>query len=199
MRLTDFAYVHAMFEKAAKFGGVDILVNNAGNEGTDASRVAPRQKPFWEQGTKNWDAFMGTNLYGVNQCVRVACRNDREKSTEIGHRDFRCGPRRRAANGVICGKGRRGGFMRAIFFCRVAKTAGRQSITSHGVAIGTTLTPAIAPRMQDEGARKRILKVYQIKRWASRRRGQHDMSQIRRVGNDHRAKHIGNGGDSFAM
>ena len=51
------------------------------------------------------------------------------------------------------------GFMRAM-----AKQLGRQSITCNCVALGTTMTPAIAPRMQDEEARKRILKVYQIKR-----------------------------------
>ena len=69
--VTDFASVTTMFEKAtARFGGVDILVNNAGNAGPNPSRVA--RKPFWEQEPKDWDAFMGTNLYGVINCVRIA-------------------------------------------------------------------------------------------------------------------------------
>ena len=46
----------------------------------------------------------------------------------------------------------------------IAKQLGRQSITANCVALGTTMTPAIAPRMTDPEVRKRILKVYQIKR-----------------------------------
>ncbi|HLX36921.1 MAG TPA: SDR family oxidoreductase, partial [Candidatus Binataceae bacterium] len=69
--VTDFASVGAMFDKARKhFGSVDILVNNAGNAGPDPSRVV--RKPFFEQEPNDWNAFMGTNLYGVINCVRHA-------------------------------------------------------------------------------------------------------------------------------
>ncbi|MFZ0681073.1 MAG: SDR family NAD(P)-dependent oxidoreductase [Candidatus Binatus sp.] len=69
--VTNFASVTAMFEKArAAFGKVDILVNNAGNAGADPSAVA--RKPFWEQEPKDWEPFLGTNLFGVLNCVRIA-------------------------------------------------------------------------------------------------------------------------------
>jgi 3-oxoacyl-[acyl-carrier protein] reductase len=69
--VTNFASVTAMFEKArATFGKVDILVNNAGNAGADPSAIA--RKPFWEQEPKHWEPFLGTNLFGVLNCVRVA-------------------------------------------------------------------------------------------------------------------------------
>jgi 3-oxoacyl-[acyl-carrier protein] reductase len=158
--VTDFAAVTAMFDKAkTKFGGVDILVNNAGNAGPDASRVA--RKPFWEQEPKDWDAFMGTNLYGVINCVRAAgpamiAKKYGKLVTVISDAGRVGEPQLEIYSAAKAGAA---GFMRAI-----AKQLGRQSITSNCVALGTTMTPAIAPRMQDEDARKRILKVYQIKR-----------------------------------
>jgi 2-hydroxycyclohexanecarboxyl-CoA dehydrogenase len=158
--VTDFAAVNAMFDKArAHFASVDILVNNAGNAGPDASRVA--RKPFWEQEPKDWDAFMGTNLYGVINCVRAAgpamiAKRYGKLVTVISDAGRVGEPQLEIYSAAKAGAA---GFMRAI-----AKQLGRQSITSNCVALGTTMTPAIAPRMQDEDARKRILKVYQIKR-----------------------------------
>jgi 2-hydroxycyclohexanecarboxyl-CoA dehydrogenase len=158
--VTDFAAVGAMFDRARKhFGSVDILVNNAGNAGPDASRVA--RKPFFEQEPKDWDAFMGTNLYGVINCVRHAAPAMIAKKygklvTVISDAGRVGEPFLEIYSAAKAGAA---GFMRAI-----AKQLGRQSITANCVALGTTMTPAIAPRMQDEESRKRILKVYQIKR-----------------------------------
>ena len=51
------------------FGAIDILVNNAGNAGPDPRAVS--RKPFWEQEAADWQPFLGTNLYGVLNCVRA--------------------------------------------------------------------------------------------------------------------------------
>jgi 2-hydroxycyclohexanecarboxyl-CoA dehydrogenase len=158
--VTDFASVGAMFDKARKhFGSVDILVNNAGNAGPDPSRVV--RKPFFEQEPNDWNAFMGTNLYGVINCVRHAAPAMIAKKygklvTVISDAGRVGEPFLEIYSAAKAGAA---GFMRAI-----AKQLGRQSITANCVALGTTMTPAIAPRMQDEESRKRILKVYQIKR-----------------------------------
>src|SRR5215469_14537005 len=94
--VTDFASVGAMFEQArGKFGRVDILVNNAGNAGADPRAVS--RKPFWEQEPKDWHAFLGTNLFGVLNCVRHAVPGGGER----GGRRLR-GPR------LGGGRGRRG-------------------------------------------------------------------------------------------
>ena len=158
--VTDFASVSAMFEKArAKFGGVDILVNNAGNAGPDPTAVS--RKSFWEQEPKDWQPFLATNLFGVLNCVRVAAPSMIAKKygklvTVISDAGRVGEPNLEIYSGAKAGAA---GFMRAI-----AKQLGRQNITANCVALGTTVTPAIAARVADEEARKKILKVYQIKR-----------------------------------
>ena len=108
--VTNFASVTAMFEKArATFGKVDILVNNAGNAGADPSAVA--RKPFWEQEPKDWEPFLGTNLFGVLNCVRVAGPgNDRQQVRQDRDCDLGCRAGRRASPRNLLGRqgGRRG-------------------------------------------------------------------------------------------
>jgi 2-hydroxycyclohexanecarboxyl-CoA dehydrogenase len=158
--VTDYGSVSAMFDKArAKFGAVDILVNNAGNAGADPTAVS--RKSFFEQEPKDWQAFLGTNLFGVLYCVRAAGpdmikRNYGKIVTVISDAGRVGEPHLEIYSGAKAGAA---GFMRAI-----AKDLGRQSITANCVALGATMTPAIAGRMADEDLRKRTLKVYQIKR-----------------------------------
>jgi 3-oxoacyl-[acyl-carrier protein] reductase len=158
--VTDFAAVAAMIENArAKFGGVDILVNNAGNAGPEPGRVV--RKPFWEQEPKDWESFMGTNLFGVLNCVRAAGPGMIEKKygkivTVISDAGRVGEPNLEIYSAAKAGAA---GFMRAI-----AKDLGRQSITSNCVALGATRTPAIERATSDPEALKRMLKVYQIKR-----------------------------------
>ena len=159
--VTDFAAVTAMFEKArAHFGAsVDLLVNNAGNAGPDPSKVA--RTSFWEQQPKDWEAFMGTNLFGVLNCVRAAGPAMIEKKygkmvTVISDAGRVGEPHLEIYSGAKAGAA---GFMRAI-----AKNVGRAGITANCVALGATNTPAIARRTVDPEAIKRTLKVYQIKR-----------------------------------
>jgi 2-hydroxycyclohexanecarboxyl-CoA dehydrogenase len=158
--VTNFAAVTAMFEKArTTFGKVDILVNNAGNAGADPSAVA--RKPFWEQEPKDWEAFLGTNLFGVLNCVRIAgpgmIANKYGKIVTVISDAGRVGePHLQIYSGAKAGAA---GFMRA-----VAKDLGRAGITANCVALGATRTPAIERATSDPEAVKRMLKVYQIKR-----------------------------------
>jgi NAD(P)-dependent dehydrogenase (short-subunit alcohol dehydrogenase family) len=158
--VTDFAAVTAMFEQArAQFGGVDILVNNAGNAGADPSRVV--RKPFWEQEPKDWEPFLGTNLFGVLNCVRAAgpamiARKYGKIVTVISDAGRVGEPNLEIYSGAKAGAA---GFMRA-----VAKDLGRAGITANCVALGATNTPAIARTTADPETLKRMLKVYQIKR-----------------------------------
>jgi 3-oxoacyl-[acyl-carrier protein] reductase len=158
--VTNFASVTAMFEKArATFGNVDILVNNAGNAGADPRAVA--RKSFWEQEPKDWEPFLGTNLFGVLNCVRVAgpamIANKYGKIVTVISDAGRVGePNLEIYSGAKAGAA---GFMRAI-----AKDLGRASITANCVALGTTRTPAIERVVSDPEAVKKILKVYQVKR-----------------------------------
>ena len=158
--VTKFASVAAMFEKArAAFGKVDILVNNAGNAGADPSAVA--RKSFWEQEPKDWEPFLGTNLFGVLNCVRVAgpamIANKYGKIVTVISDAGRVGePNLEIYSGAKAGAA---GFTRA-----VAKDLGRAGITANCVALGATRTPAIERATSDPETVKRMLKVYQIKR-----------------------------------
>ena len=158
--VTSFGAVTDMFEKArAKFGKVDILVNNAGNAGADPTKVA--REPFWEQEPKDWEPFLGTNLFGVLNCVRAAgpgmIANKYGKIVTVISDAGRVGePNLEIYSGAKAGAA---GFMRA-----VAKDLGRANITANCVALGATRTPAIERGLTDPEAVKRILKVYQIKR-----------------------------------
>jgi 2-hydroxycyclohexanecarboxyl-CoA dehydrogenase len=158
--VTDFAAVTAMFDKArAQFGAVDILVNNAGNAGADPGKVA--RKPFWEQEPKDWEPFLGTNLFGVLNCVRAAgpamiARKYGKIVTVISDAGRVGEPNLEIYSGAKAGAA---GFMRA-----VAKDLGRASVTANCVALGTTNTPAITRTTSDPEMLKRMLKYYQIKR-----------------------------------
>ena len=158
--VTDYNAVSAMFDTARKkFGAVDILVNNAGNAGPDPTAVV--RKPFWEQEPKDWQPFLATNLFGVMNCVRAAGPAMVERSygkivTVISDAGRVGEPHLEIYSGAKAGAA---GFMRA-----VAKDLGRNWVTANCVALGATRTPAIAARSEDPEVRKRILKVYQIKR-----------------------------------
>jgi NAD(P)-dependent dehydrogenase (short-subunit alcohol dehydrogenase family) len=158
--VTDFGAVTKMFETAvAKFGGVDVLVNNAGNAGPDPSAVA--RKPFWEQEPKDWQPFLGTNLFGVLNCVRAAgpgmiAKNYGKIVTVISDAGRVGEPQLEIYSAAKAGAA---GFMRAI-----AKNLGRHWITANCVALGTTRTPATARTTINEEAVKRMLSRYTLRR-----------------------------------
>jgi NAD(P)-dependent dehydrogenase (short-subunit alcohol dehydrogenase family) len=159
--VTDLRAVAAMFERArGGFGAVDILVNNAGNAGPDPRLVS--RKPFWEQEATDWQPFLGTNLYGVLNCVRAAAPAMIAKSygrivTVISDAGRVGEPNLEIYSGAKAGAA---GFMRAI-----ARSLGRYSITANCVALGTTRTPATAAATDNEELAKRILRSYTIRRF----------------------------------
>lgn len=159
--VTDFGSVSTMLEKArARFGAVDIIVNNAGNAGADPRAVS--RKPFWEQEPKDWQPFLGTNLYGVLNCVRAAlpamiAKNYGKIVTVISDAGRVGEPNLEIYSGAKAGAA---GFMRA-----VAKAVGRFSITANCIALGATRTPAIAAATSNEEFAKRMLRSYTIRRF----------------------------------
>lgn len=159
--VTNFDAVMAMFERARdRFGAVDILVNNAGNAGPDPRAVS--RKPFWEQKPADWQAFLGTNLFGVLNCVRAAVPPMIEKNygklvTVISDAGRVGEPNLEIYSGAKAGAA---GFMRAM-----AKALGRYSITANCVALGATRTPAIAAATSNEEFARRMLRSYTIRRF----------------------------------
>jgi NAD(P)-dependent dehydrogenase (short-subunit alcohol dehydrogenase family) len=159
--VTDYVSVSEMFEKArGKFGVVDLLVNNAGNAGADPRAVS--RKPFWEQEPKDWQPFLGTNLFGVLNCTRCAVpgmihRNYGKLVTVISDAGRVGEPNLEIYSGAKAGAA---GFMRAM-----AKALGRYSITANCVALGATRTPAIAAATSNEEFAKRMLRSYTIRRF----------------------------------
>jgi 2-hydroxycyclohexanecarboxyl-CoA dehydrogenase len=159
--VTNFDAVMAMFERARdRFGAVDILVNNAGNAGPDPRAVS--RKPFWEQKPSDWQAFLGTNLFGVLNCVRAAVPPMIEKQygrlvTVISDAGRVGEPNLEIYSGAKAGAA---GFMRAM-----AKALGRYSITANCVALGATRTPAIAAATSNEEFARRMLRSYTIRRF----------------------------------
>ncbi|MFZ0887374.1 MAG: SDR family NAD(P)-dependent oxidoreductase [Candidatus Binataceae bacterium] len=159
--VTDFAGVIEMFDRAEKaFGSVDVLVNNAGNAGPDPSLVA--RKPFWEQEPKDWQPFLGTNFFGVLNCVRAAApgmiRRGYGRIVTVVSDAGRVGePHLEIYSGAKAGAA---GFMRAM-----AKALGRYAITANCVALGTTRTPATERAIANEELAKRMLRQYTIRRF----------------------------------
>src|SRR5262245_51764578 len=156
--VTDFDAVQAM---VADHGPIDILVNNAGNAGADPSALTGR--PFWQTDPREWEAFIGVNLYGVLHCCRAAIPGMIER-----------GPGGRIIT-VISDAGRVGeagleaysaakagaaGLMRAL-----AKSLGRYEITANCVAIATTNTPAVRMMTENEELAKKVLRNYTIRRF----------------------------------
>lgn len=158
--VTDFDGVTRMFEQArGKFGAVDILVNNAGNAGPIRGAVSP--KPFWEQEPKDWQPFLGTNLYGVLNCVRIAGPQMIEKQygrivTVISDAGRVGEPHLPTYSTAKAGAA---GFTRAI-----AKELGRYWITANCVSLGAIRNPGSRMERITEEGLKRMLKVYRIKR-----------------------------------
>lgn len=159
--VTDFAGVSAMFDTVRQAAGraVEILVNNAGNAGADPRAVS--RKPFWEQQPADWNAFLGTNLYGVLHCVRAAVPAMIECSygkivTVISDAGRVGEPNLEIYSGAKAGAA---GFMRAI-----AKALGRHNVTANCIALGATRTPAIAAATANDEIVKRMLKSYTIRR-----------------------------------
>ena len=146
-------------EAKSKLGKIGILVNNAGNAGVNPS--PDYRKPYWETGPEVWNNAIGVNLYGVINCTSAVVPDMIEKKEgriiTIISDAGRWGD---AGLEIYAGaKAGAAGFMRSN-----ARSLGRYMITANCIAIGMTVTPAIARRLNDEAALKRSLERYIIRR-----------------------------------
>lgn len=160
--VTDPAAVEAAFARVqAEFGELHALVNNAGNAGAGGSA---RFEDFWSEPVSSWDAWLGTNLFGVLNCVRFAVPlmrthgegrivtiiSDAGRAGEAGLEVY------------SAAKAGAAGFMRA-----VARSVGRYGITANNVAISATRTPFVESMLDNEAAVKEQLKRYIIRRFGT--------------------------------
>lgn len=158
--VTDYDAVSSMVESAeAEFGRIDILVNNAGNAGP--IQGISDSKPFWETGPGDWDAWLGTNLYGVMYCTRAAIggmlkRGGGRIITVISDAGRVGEPNLVVYSGAKAGAA---GFMRGL-----AKAVGRANITANCVALAGMNTPAVADMLADPAVLKNALRPYIIRR-----------------------------------
>ena len=160
--VTDFESVTAIVDHARpELGPVDVLVNNAGNAGADPSALTGR--PFWETDPKEWEPFLGVNLYGVLHCCRATIPGMIEagrggRIVTIISDAGRVGER--GLEAYSAAKAGAAGLMRAL-----ARSLGRYDITANAVAIGATRTPAVAAMTENEEMAKRVLRSYTIRRF----------------------------------
>ena len=158
--VSDFKGVMGMFEEcAAKFAPIDILVNNAGNAG--AKMDLAEFSPFWETDPEEWANWLGSNFYGVMNCVRAAMPSMIERKwgrlITITSDAGRVGEPHLATYSAA--KAGAAGLMRAM-----AKAGGRYNITSNCIALGGVATPGAQQMLPDDEAIKRMLKHYVIRR-----------------------------------
>lgn len=158
--VTDFDGVATMIATGEEeFGRVDILVNNAGNAGPSASiGDAP---PFWETDPADWSKWIGVNFYGVLHATRAVLPGMVERGygrivTVISDAGRVGEPHLVVYSGAKAGAA---GLMRG-----VAKAVGRYGITVNSVALAAIETPTTAPMMEDDEARKAMLRNYIIRR-----------------------------------
>lgn len=158
--VSDFKGVMAMVEEGtAKLGPIDILINNAGNAG--AKMQLGDFQPFWQTDPEEWANWMGSNFYGVMNCVRAAMPSMIERKwgrlITITSDAGRVGEPHLATYSAA--KAGAAGLMRAM-----AKAGGRYNITSNCVALGGVDTPGAKSILVDDEAVQRMLKYYLIRR-----------------------------------
>ncbi|MTD57024.1 SDR family NAD(P)-dependent oxidoreductase [Amycolatopsis pithecellobii] len=159
--VTDFDGVTRLVDTVAQdLGPIDILVNNAGNAGPaqDPMRPAP---PFWETGPKEWEPWLGTNLYGVLNTTRATVPGMVERGygrvvTVISDAGRVGEPHLVVYSGAKAGAA---GFTRGL-----AKAVGRHGITANCVSLGPVRTPGVATATEDADQVKAMLRNYVVRR-----------------------------------
>jgi NAD(P)-dependent dehydrogenase (short-subunit alcohol dehydrogenase family) len=159
--VTDFAAVEVMVTGADRAaGGVDVLVNNAGNAGPMQDPMQPGP-PFWETGPKEWQPWLGTNLYGVLNCARAAVpgmvRRSRGRVVTVISDAGRVGEAGLPVYSAA--KAGAAGFSRAL-----ARAVGRYNITVNCVSLASVRTPGVATATNDQELVKSMLRHYVIRR-----------------------------------
>ncbi|MGT2464104.1 SDR family NAD(P)-dependent oxidoreductase [Sinomonas atrocyanea] len=154
--------VEAAFARVREeFGELHALVNNAGNAGAGGKA---RFEDFWSEPVEGWNAWLGTNLFGVMNCVRAGVPLMREHGQGRIVTVISDAARVGEAGLEVYSAAKAGaaGFMRA-----VARSAGRFGITANSVSISATRTPFVEAMLEDEAAAKEQLKRYIIRRFGT--------------------------------
>jgi len=158
--VADYVAVGREIERVAKrFGRIDILVNNAGNAGPTSSLTD--LPAFWATDPTEWQRWLGTNLYGVLNCVRHVLpsmiTNNYGRIVTVVSDAGRVGEGHLAVySGAKAGAA---GFMRAI-----AKATGRFGVVANCIALAGVRTPGAEVMIPDEAALKKVLRNYIIRR-----------------------------------
>lgn len=159
--VTDYDSVTRLVQHGVEqAGGLHIVVNNAGNAGPapDADALTP----FWETDPAQWQAWLGTNLYGVLNVCRAAVplllRGEQGGSIINVISDAgRVGEPHLALYSAA--KAGAAGFSRAL-----AKALGAQRIRVNCVSLGGIQTPGVRQRFDDPEAMKKLLRPYILRR-----------------------------------
>ena len=158
--VSDYRQVADAFARVQQeYGELHTLVNNAGNAGPSGHAGF---SDFWSEEPKDWERWLGTNLYGVLNCVRHGVPLMREHGrgrvvTVISDAGRQGEPGLEVYSAAKAGAA---GFTRAI-----ARSNGRFGITANAVSIGATRTPFVADMLDNEEAAKAQLKRYIIRRF----------------------------------
>lgn len=160
--VTDRQAVQIAFDRIRdEYGELHALVNNAGNAGAGGSA---RFEDFWSEPAESWGAWLGTNLYGVLNCVQAAVPLMRDHGE--GRVVTLISDAGRVGEGGLevysAAKAGAAGFMRA-----VARSVGRYGITANSVSISATRTPFVEAMLDNEAAAKEQLKRYIVRRFGT--------------------------------
>jgi 2-hydroxycyclohexanecarboxyl-CoA dehydrogenase len=159
--VTDFDAVQAMIAGIAdRVGGVDVLVNNAGNAGAAGGSLFT-SPPFWETGPRDWDQWLGANLFGVLNTTRAVLPHMVTQGwgrvVSIVSDAGRVGePSLVVYSGAKAGAA---GFSRGL-----ARAVGRRGVTVNCVALGAMNTDSVSEVTGDPAALKKALGGYAIRR-----------------------------------
>ena len=159
--VTDFDAVQAMVADITdRVGVVDVLVNNAGNAGASGGRLFGNP-PFWQTGPRDWQRWLGANLFGVLNTTRAVLPHMVEQGwgriVSIVSDAGRVGE----ADLVVYSGAKAGaaGFSRGL-----ARAVGRHGVTVNCVALGSMNTDSVSDVTGDPVMLKKVLSGYPIRR-----------------------------------
>jgi len=145
------------------FGHLHALVNNAGNAGAGGTAAL---SDFWQDSPSDWDRWLGTNLFGVLNCVRHESRSCVSTVRALVTIISDAGPRRRGGpRGLLECQGRSRGVS-----CGPSRAAADgNGITANCVSISATRTRSSRICSTTRRPRNSSLKRYIIRRFGNPR------------------------------
>jgi 3-oxoacyl-[acyl-carrier protein] reductase len=154
--VTDEVGVAAAMEDA---GTIDVLVNNAGNAG---SAGLPSATTFADSRRREWDSYIGVNLFGVLNCTHAVLPSMIDNSW--GRIITISSDAARAGGGpavYAAAKAGGNGFSRIL-----AQEVGRHGITVNTISLGTIHTEGTDRIWSDPDSdlARKIMKSYAIRR-----------------------------------